>query len=279
MVMAQVALGIIDGEVKELSLPDPSEKVMDGVVWGEFDVFFTPAFWAVQAWLDSGNQRYSFYKLGTSLQEEVAACLLGGHGIPSEVGLAAYRTLRDKGLLTKESLTLEDLTTALREPLTVGDRQVHYRFWKQKSKYLWESLKVISNGTPPDDHRAFRSWLINNLPGVGPKTASWITRNWLSSDEVAIIDIHIQRAGICAGFFEESFSVNKNYSLMEERFLNFAHALGIRPAVLDTLIWRQMKDFGSAPNKVIAAPRKTRPTFRKTHLQPSLFPETLLAVH
>ncbi|RII26348.1 MAG: 8-oxoguanine DNA glycosylase [Geobacter sp.] len=249
--MAQTVLGIIGGEVRELLLPDPSMKLMEGVVWGEFDVFFTPAFWAVQAWLDSEQSKYSSYKLGTSLQEEVAACLLGGHGIPSEVGLAAYKKVKEKGLLTKTTLMLEELISVLREPLQVGERQIQYRFWKQKSHYLCESLKAISKGIPScDDHKVFRNWLVDNLPGVGPKTASWITRNWLSSNDVAIIDIHIQRAGLYAGFFEQNLSVTKNYYLMEDRFLRFASALDIMPAMLDTLIWRQMKDFGSASHKV-----------------------------
>ncbi len=249
--MAQAVLGIIAGEVRELFLPDPSKKLMDGVVWGEFDVFFTPAFWAVQAWLDSDQNKYSLYRLGNSLQEEVAACLLGGHGIPSEVGLAAYRRVKEKGLLAKESLTMEEVAEVLKEPLKVNERQIHYRFWKQKSRYLCESLKAISKGVPSyDDHKAFRNWLVENLQGVGPKTASWITRNWLSSDDVAIIDIHIQRAGLHAGFFEQGFSVEKNYYLMEDRFLQFASALNIKPAMLDTLIWRQMKDFSSTPLRV-----------------------------
>jgi len=263
--MAQMALGIIAGEVRELLLPDPSKKLMEGVVWGEFDVFFTPAFWAVQAWLDSEHNKYSSYKLGTSLQEEVAACLLGGHGIPSEVGLAAYRKVKEKGLLTKESLELEELTSVLKEPMDVCGRLIQYRFWKQKSHYLCESLKAISKGIPScDDHKTFRNWLVDNLLGVGPKTASWITRNWLSSNDVAIIDIHIQRAGLHAGFFEESFKVDKNYYLMEDRFLRFASALDIRPAMLDTLIWRQMKDFGSASHKA-------KPTRKNPIQQPTLF--------
>lgn len=261
--MAQVALGMFVDGVKELELPDPWENVMDGVTWGEFDTFFTPAFWVVQAWLDGNTKRYSTYRLGTTLREEVAACLLGGHGIPSEVGLAAYKAVRDKGLLSKDGLTLEELTATLKEPLEVGHKRVRYRFWRQKSKYLWESLQAISQNELPGDHRAFRDWLISKLPGVGPKTASWITRNWLSSDEVAIIDIHIQRAGLQAGFFDKKLSVEKNYSEMEECFLRFAHAVGVRPAVLDTLIWRQMKD---------STPLKLKPQPKKPHHQPFLFP-------
>lgn len=253
--MGQVALGIFAGEVKELFLPSPTEKLMDGVAWGKFDVLFTPAFWAMQAWLDSETKRYSCFKLGTSLKEEVAACLLGGHGIPSEVGLAAYRRIRDTGLLAGTTPNLAEITSALRMPLEVAKRQVHYRFWRQKSQYLYDCLKTISHGIPPyDDHRTFRNWLAQNLPGVGPKTASWITRNWLSSNDVAIIDIHIQRAGLHAGFFQKDLSVEKNYYEMEKLFLRFASALGVPPATLDTMIWRQMKEFSSRPMTHVRRP-------------------------
>ncbi|WP_198137890.1 hypothetical protein [Verminephrobacter eiseniae] len=37
------------------------------------------------------------YKLGRTLAQEVAACLLGGHGIPAPVGLAAYKRLHERG--------------------------------------------------------------------------------------------------------------------------------------------------------------------------------------
>lgn len=240
--MAQKAIGIIAGAVEELILPNPSDMLMAGVKWGEFDNFFTPAFWAVQAWLDRKENRYGSYKLGNTLEEEVTACLLGGHGIPSEVGLAAFKTIRDKGLITRD-VTLEEITSALQEPLEIGARPVRYRFWRQKSKYLHQSIVTLFEKQPVFCRgKELRDWMVANLSGVGPKTASWIARNWLSSDEVAIIDIHIQRAGVYAGFFTEDLCVEKNYYEMEDRFLQFANALGVRPAILDTLIWRQMKD-------------------------------------
>jgi endonuclease III len=40
-----------------------------------------------------------------------------------------------------------------------------------------------------------------SLPGIGPKTASWIARNWLDADDVAILDIHIMRVGQVIGLF------------------------------------------------------------------------------
>ena len=45
---------------------------------------------------------------------------------------------------------------------------------------------------------ALRDWLLA-IPGIGPKTASWIVRNRTGSSAVAIIDVHILRAGTSAG--------------------------------------------------------------------------------
>lgn len=264
--MAQTAIGIIGGEIQELVLPDSSEELMKGVVWGDFDNFFTPAFWAVQAWLDSKQNRFSSYKLGNSLHEEVAACLLGGHGIPSEVGLAAFRAIKNQGLLT-QGVSLAEISAALKEPLTVGDRSIRYRFWRQKSMYLHQSLTTLFEKSPSfHGGKELRNWLAQNLPGVGPKTASWITRNWLSSDEVAIIDIHIHRAGLYAGFFTDKLSAERNYYEMEEKFLEFAHALKVRPAILDTLIWRQMKDLNPIQKVGNRHKKNTSPLH-----QPSIF--------
>ncbi|MDZ3993341.1 hypothetical protein PspTeo4_24872 [Pseudomonas sp. Teo4] len=49
-------------------------------------------------------------------------------------------------------------------------------------------------GRPLHSGRALRDWLLE-LPGIGYKTASWVARNWLDADDVAILDIHILRAG------------------------------------------------------------------------------------
>ncbi|RRH96905.1 hypothetical protein EH240_21680 [Mesorhizobium tamadayense] len=76
-----------------LNLPAPDTEVMSNVLWGRFEDVFTPAFWAAQAWMDPSHADGNF-SLGRSLAEELAACLLGGHGAPAEVGLAASNVSR-----------------------------------------------------------------------------------------------------------------------------------------------------------------------------------------
>ena len=79
------------------------------------------------------------------------------------------------------------------------------------------------------------------LPGVGPKTASWIVRNWLGSDQVAILDIHVVRAGLLMNLFSPEDDVSKDYPCMEAKFISFSQALGVPTSDLDALIWWMMR--------------------------------------
>ena len=68
-------------------------------------------------------------------------------------------------------------------------------------------------------------------------------RNWLDSDAVAILDIHVVRAGRFCRLFNEQDRVERSYRPMERRFLEFARALGVRASLLDILIWDQMRRY------------------------------------
>lgn len=244
--MPQVMYGLLGQEICTLEMPDPNEELMPHICWGQFDQLFTPAFWYGQAWLDSETKVFSSYRIGTTLKEEVTACLLGGHGIPSEVGLAAYRAICISGILDQSRISLEDIYAVLQQPLDINGCKLKYRFVRQKSAYLCAALARLSEEEPPlHSALAFRNYFLR-CKGIGPKTASWITRNWLNSHEVAIIDIHIHRAGLMCGFFKPSQNVARDYFPMEKKFLEFANALGIQASILDALIWRHMKAAGKA---------------------------------
>ena len=89
--MSQVA-GIFSGHLAmQVELPDPLVQVMPGVPWGAVDAFPTPAYWAYQVLARRVTGSVIPHRLGSNLFEEVAACLLGGHGIPAQVGLAAFQ--------------------------------------------------------------------------------------------------------------------------------------------------------------------------------------------
>jgi N-glycosylase/DNA lyase len=243
----QVVSCIQGSDWVEFVLPDSDTHVVPGVEWGRPDELFTPAYWAAIARTD-GSPLPEAHRLGSSLLEEVAACILGGYGIPAELGLAAFARIRDAGLLNDPLVGESAIFEALSVPLTLGTRVLRYRFARQKSHYLAGAIRVLrgSEPLPLTSGRALRDWLLQ-IDGVGWKTASWIARNWLDADDVAILDVHILRAGLLAGLFHQEEKVPRDYMTLERRFLDLASAIGTRPSTLDALMWRQMR---SSPHLV-----------------------------
>ena len=141
--MTQSAVFLTHPATVQVQLPHPQHEVMDGLIWGALEAFPTPAYWHYQVVARRLTGQPAPYRLGRSLAEEVGACLLGGHGIPATVGLAAYEHLRAKGAFAGLHYSQEQIEAWLREPLTVNDRQVNYRFAAQKAKYLAAALLCL----------------------------------------------------------------------------------------------------------------------------------------
>jgi N-glycosylase/DNA lyase len=218
---------------------------MGGIRWGAFDQFFTPAYWSSQLWMLSEDPEALTYRLGTTLKEETAACMLGGHGITAEMCLAAYDALRERGLLSKNVVTQEELAAVLKETLTYETRTFRYRFPNKKAEFLAPALNTLTDQAPPEDsHSSFRNWFLR-FAGVGLKTASWITRNWLNSANVAILDIHVVRGGRLCGLFGREQDPARQYCQMEALFLDFARHIQADAAKLDVLMWQQMRTASS----------------------------------
>lgn len=241
--MTQKIVAQLNDKIETLELPAPNEEVMTGVVWGEHTDLFTPACWKVLSWTQQNNFKPYSYRVGDNLTEEISACLLGGYGIPSQVGLAAFYRVKEAGIL-QTTPSEDEIQKVLAEPLVIGKRQVRYRFVQQKSKYLSSALKKIAVESPPEDNVEFRNWLMS-FNGIGYKTASWVTRNWLQSDKVAIIDIHIHRAGLLMNLYDLKQTPAKNYLEMEEKFLKLANGIKVKASQLDVLIWQEMKFAGN----------------------------------
>jgi thermostable 8-oxoguanine DNA glycosylase len=175
---------------------------------------------------------------------------LGGHGIPAAVGLAAYQRLHERGAFGEQRPSEETIEAWLKEPLQIGPRQVRYRFAVQKARFLAEALHQVQSPPAFDTGKQLRDWLMN-LSGVGPKTASWIARNWKDADDVAILDIHIMRIGQVLGLFPRDFTVVRHYAELESLFLKFSEALDVRPSELDAVIWYEMASSPKAARAVI----------------------------
>jgi thermostable 8-oxoguanine DNA glycosylase len=235
----QVMYALIDGTVERLELPDANEHVLPGVRWGAFDELLTPAYWRGQAWQHELLGTYRQLRLGHTLAEELAACLLGGFGMRAELGLAAFARLRDRGLLdwTPPERLLE---CNLAEPFVIRGRPRKYRFPRQKARYLAACLRLLSDFTEHGDDLTLRDQLAE-FPGIGLKTASWIVRNYRASNRVAVIDVHILRAGRHIGLFAPEHDPQRHYCHLEDAFIRFAAALNTGAGMLDGLMWDYMR--------------------------------------
>lgn len=185
------------------------------------------------------------HRLGSSLAEELGACLLGGFGIPASIGIAAFEALRRLKVFEAVEPATLDLVTLLEAPLDIGERKVRYRFPKQRGERLQRALVWLTqNDQVPSHDLDMREWL-RSCPGIGFKTASWIVRNHRSSRDVAIIDIHIRRAGVVAGVFDPDWDVNRDYVIFERAFLTWAEQAALDPTNLDATIWAALARGGS----------------------------------
>jgi thermostable 8-oxoguanine DNA glycosylase len=240
----QTIFELVEERTERLVLPPSDSQVLPGLRWGRAHQPFTPAYWAAQFWHSQFHGGYGDYVWSGNLRHEIAACLLGGHGITYEMNRAAFERLRELGMLDGEQADEAAIEEHLRQPFLLAHRSVRYRFPRVKARYLHAALNRLAGETPGTlSAEAFRRWLIS-FPGIGLKTASWITRNHLDCEDVAVIDIHVFRAGVIMGLFRAGHKLPRDYFELERRFLAFARAIGADPRRLDVLIWCQMREGG-----------------------------------
>jgi N-glycosylase/DNA lyase len=212
----------------------PSTLWPVGFKWGDPWQIGTAAFWVDQC----QQTRAVDLRLGRSLFEEVVACLLGGWGIPGDIGVTAFKRLQQEGLLGSQ-LDQEAIELALRQPFEVPGRSrpVRYRFATQRSMRIVRAGAVLADADPPAEPVALRDWLAEHVPGVGLKTASWIVRNLFEDAPVAVVDVHLRRAGLGAGFFDPGWRLPRDYNRFESAFLEVARHGEVVPGQLDHTVW------------------------------------------
>ena len=211
--------------------------------YDDFGTLYTDAFWKLQyeIYMEEASPDSLTQEKDYGFIDEIVACLLGGYGLKAEVGWAAYKKLKYHNLI-RRGVVSEEVAAILSEPLNIGGKWIHYRFPLQKSKYISDFLcRDDLDVIPINDDLSFRAWLLT-INGIGPKTASWITRNYLHSDRVAIIDIHLYRAGILTGFINPRLNIHKDYFEIERCFLDYCESLQVRPSIMDMVMWLNMKN-------------------------------------
>lgn len=226
---------------REIQLPPADSEVVQGVSWGRADMLDTPAYWALRCHTEE-DPLHGFTSSSSSLIEEIGFCLLGGFGITAELNTAAFERLRNADVFDLTNCFREnDIRALLLEPLPVGGKFKRFRFPNQRAKRLSAMRQMLGGLDLSDLPIDQLNILIRKIPGIGPKTAAWVIRNHYSSDDVAILDVHVIRA--CSRFrlFPAKFSLPRDYGALEQRFLTFARAIDVRPAILDAVMWTEMR--------------------------------------
>ena len=249
-----------DTEIRR-EMPDPDMEVVPGVCWGEPWILCTPAYWLSQLWMKGLNQAArSPHQARGSLADELVFCMLGGYGIKAELAMAAFETCRKAKLISRLEPTAEAWADQLRQPLMLNGRPQKYRYPNQKARFIAGAMVHLHEHTMEGyGGRELRNALLK-INGVGAKTAGWVARNYLDTDEVAILDIHLIRAGLLCDLFKPDDRVERDYLTMEARFIDFCRALDARPALLDCLIWDQMRAYGKIPLDALRYKRATSRT-------------------
>jgi N-glycosylase/DNA lyase len=255
--------------VIQIDIPNEYEDVMPGVKWGSAIGFPTVAYWFYKVLSNRLENNTVQYKLGRTLIEEVGACLLGGHGIPASTGVAAFEHMKSYGAFEEKTCSEEQLYEWLSQPIDIGNKTIKYRFAKQKACYLHHALnQIVNEEVPTSSGKEFRNWLMK-IKGIGPKTASWVARNWLDADDVAILDIHIYRAGLLGGFFDDKMTVERHYEKLEDIFVQLAKSMHIRTSELDAVMWYEMQQSNSIMQLLESRKNKSTSIIRRWPTQQS----------
>ena len=168
---------------------------------------------------------------------ELAYCLLTPQSSAVNADTAVQR-LKDCSFFEHGG----DPTPVLRQP------DAYIRFHNTKARRLLtvrEQFPEIAariaqtpHGSPVDDVLALRDWLLAGVNGLGRKEAAHFMRN-IGYRGLAILDRHILRNlqhHAVLRVVPVSLTPSR-YSIIEERFREFATAIGISMDELDLLFW------------------------------------------
>lgn len=211
--------------------------------WGSRFRIGSTAYWIDQSKRLPQNESF---RIGNTLAEEIVFCILGGFGIPAETGVAAFEHLKSAGVFEADfAPDCSRVEMLLRQPMCRegGKKSIRYRFPRQKSYSICHALSSIPTWDNVTDFRVLRERLLT-VPGIGMKTASWILRNYFDLESIAIVDVHVKKAGIAAGFFKPSWNLQAEYDLYETSFVACSKLGGVKASILDVCIWEQMRGFG-----------------------------------
>ncbi len=125
--------------------------------------------------------------------------------------------------------------------LTGRLKELGYRFYNRRAEFIVDARKhfgIKKKVSEFADGRAARTYLVENVKGLGYKEASHFLRN-TGFDNVAILDRHILRIMNEHGIIQKipAHLTGKNYLEFEAALDKFAEKAKVNHSLLDLYLW------------------------------------------
>lgn len=187
---------------------------------------------------------------------ELTCCVLSSQ-VPYDSAKAAALRIDESGVLRrhkphKRETLKRELAELLSKPFLLGGRVRRYRFPNIRASQIATAFYVVRNEwgslgkllSCNSNARIVRSWLVANLPGVGPKQASMFLRNAAGSLDLAILDRHVlhymRAVNLCAVEISQVATISR-YERYEVELQRHAQTFGHAVGLLDWAIWIVMR--------------------------------------
>jgi N-glycosylase/DNA lyase len=190
------------------------------------------------------------------LWAELTCCVLSSQ-VPYDLARAAAHRIDEVGVLRKpesaEERTLNrELGELLSTPFSLEDGCRRYRFPNTRASQIASGFCAVRQqsgslaellGRYPDV-RCARSWLVANVPGLGPKQASMFLRNATGAYDLAVLDrhvLHYMRTIELCEVTKSDVTTMSRYERCETQLRRHAESLGHEVGLLDWAIWIVMR--------------------------------------
>jgi N-glycosylase/DNA lyase len=190
-----------------------------------------------------------------NLRWELACCVLSSQ-VSYRLASAAADNLQEHGILEDISKNAVEIQVRIETILSAGfeldGALIKYRFPRSKAKQLAGALVAFRDryGTIRDfvesvhDAETARRWMIDGVPGLGPKQASMFLRNSGISYDLAVLDRHVLQFMEVQRLRPQVPANPTNligYETLEESLRQYSGRLGFELGIVDWSIWFVMR--------------------------------------
>jgi N-glycosylase/DNA lyase len=127
-----------------------------------------------------------------------------------------------------------------KDELAIKLKEAGHRFWSQRAERIVKARKFkqeLEENISKKSGREIRSWLVENVEGLGMKESSHFLRN-IGCKDLAIVDFHIVDLLVREGLVERPKTItSKKYLEIEAVLTELGSKVNLSLAELDLYLW------------------------------------------